>query len=135
MNEQVEKANRAAGGEEESRYAQYTLADMRANVDAGGLTFNAFEPWLLTTANGGALDATIKAGFKKIQDKYASVSGDALPPVPATWSMTPSSEDLATPFGQLYTLLVTESDPDSDGSLVNTMNKSADELKIPRLAQ
>jgi iron uptake system component EfeO len=135
MNEQVEKANKAAGGEEESRYAQYTLADMRANVAAGVTTFQAFEPWLLTTSDGANLATQIKAGFQKIQDKYNSFSGDALPPVPATWSMMPSADDLATPFGQLFALLSQESNPNTDGSLVNAMNKSADALKIPRLAE
>jgi iron uptake system component EfeO len=135
MNEQVEKANKAAGGEEESRYAQYTLADMRANVEAGVVTFQKFEPWLLTAPDGAALANEIKTGFQKIQDKYNSISGDALPPVPATWSMMPSQADLATPFGQLFTLLENESNPDTDGSLVSSMNKSADALKIPRLAE
>ena len=133
MNEQVEKAIKAAGGEEESRYAQYTLADMRNNVAAGVETFDAFKPWLLTTTNGAALASQIQSGFQKIQDKYNSIQGDALPPVPGSWSMTPTAEDRATPFGQLFTLLEDESNPDTDGSLVNTMNKSADELKIPRL--
>jgi iron uptake system component EfeO len=133
MNEQVEKATKAAGGEEESRYAQYTLADMRNNVDAGVQTFAAFKPWLLTTTNGAALASQIDTGFQKIQAKYNSIEGDALPPVPAGWSMSPTAEELATPFGQLFTLLQDESNPDLEGSLVNTMNKSADELKIPRL--
>ena len=42
MNEQLEKASKAATGEEESRYAQYTLADMRANIEAGEQTYSAF---------------------------------------------------------------------------------------------
>src|SRR5262249_55052923 len=51
MGEQVEKANKAATGEEESRYAQYTPADMRANVEAGIAIYGEFRPWLL--ASGG----------------------------------------------------------------------------------
>jgi iron uptake system component EfeO len=133
MTEQVEKATKAAGGEEESRYAQYTLADMRANVAAGIKTYDSFEAWLKSAPNGVALDTGIRAGFQRIQDKYNSISGDALPPVPTTWSMTPSAEELATPFGQLFALLKNESDPETAGSLVNTMDKSADALNIPRL--
>ena len=133
MNEQVEKANKAITGEEESRYAQFTLADMRTNVDAGLQTYNAFRSWLLSKG-GASDDVTIKAGFDKIRAKYDSYAGDSLPPVPATWSPEmPSAEDLATPFGQLFQLLEDESNPDTSGSLVNTMNHSADLLGIPQL--
>ncbi len=135
MNEQVEKANKAASGEEESRYAQYTLADMRANVEAGVATYNAFRPWL--TAQGGSdLDAKIQAGFARLQNKYQNIAGDAIPQVPATWSSTnPSTSDLATPFGQLYQLVKQEADPEHAGSLVNVMTQSADRLGIPQLPQ
>jgi iron uptake system component EfeO len=134
MREQIEKADKAATGEEESRYAQYTLADMRANVEAGVKTYEAFKPWLLSLEGGKALDTQIATGFKRIQDHYASLPGDALPEVPAHWSsQQPSAQDLATPFGQLYQLLSTESDSDQDGSLVNSMEASADLLGIPRL--
>lgn len=134
MNEQVEKANKAASGEEESRYAQYTLADMRANVDAGVSIYAAFKPWLLSKSGGKDLDTKISAGFKRIQDHYATLSGDSLPEVPNTWSSDhPSDQDLATPFGQLYQVLAAESDPARDGSLVSAMEASADVLGIPRL--
>ncbi len=135
MNEQLEKASKAATGEEESRYAQYTLADMRANIEAGEQTYSAFRAWLLDRG-GAALDVQIHAGFQRLQIKYASYSGDALPAVPPTWSTTsPSAADLATPFGQLYQLLLQESDPDRSGSLINVMNQSADLLGIPQLPQ
>jgi iron uptake system component EfeO len=134
MGEQIEKANKAATGEEESRYAQYTLADMRANVEAGREIYGAFKPWLLSRSGGKELDAKIVAGFKRIQDHYASLSGDALPEVPATWtSDEPSAEDLATPFGRLYERLTNEADPEREGSLVSEMEASADLLGIPRL--
>ncbi|HLL53922.1 MAG TPA: imelysin family protein [Myxococcaceae bacterium] len=126
MAEQLEKTRLAATGEEESRYARHTLADMRANVTAGVETYKAFQPWLRSLRGGPALDARILAGFQRLQDRYASLPGDALPEVPATWSsQNPSAEDLATPFGQLYQLLEEEADPDRDGSLVNAMNASA----------
>ncbi|PTL75265.1 EfeM/EfeO family lipoprotein [Vitiosangium sp. GDMCC 1.1324] len=134
MGEQVEKANKAASGEEESRYAQYTLADMRANVEAGISIYGYFKPWLLEQPGGKEQDARIAAGFQRVQERYASLTGDALPEVPATWSSAkPSAQDLSTPFGQLYQVLVTESDPDATGSLVSEMNTSADLLGIPRL--
>ena len=134
MREQIEQANRAASGEEESRYAQYTLADMRANVEAGVYTYEAFKPWLLSLDGGKALDVKVTAGFKRIQDHYATLPGDALPEVPAHWSaQQPSAEDLATPFGQLYQRLTDEADGDRDGSLVEAMEASADLLGIPQL--
>jgi iron uptake system component EfeO len=134
MSEQIEKANRAASGEEESRYAQYTLADMRANVEAGVSIYAAFKPWLLEQKGGKELDVKIAAGFKHIQDHYASLPGDALPEVPSTWSSEhPSAQDLATPFGQLYQTLTNEAEPDTDGTLVSSMNAAADALGIPLL--
>lgn len=134
MSEQIEKADKAASGEEESRYAQFTLADMRANVEAGVSIYAAFQPWLLEKDGGEALDAKITAGFKRIQDHYAALSGDALPEVPASWSSSdPSAQDLSTPFGQLYKGLTAEAEPEQDGSLVHSMNTAADLLGIPRL--
>lgn len=134
MGEQIEKTTKAATGEEESRYAQYTLADMRANVEAGVDIYAAFKPWLLSIEGGQELDTKIAAGFKRIQDHYATLPGDALPEVPASWSsQEPSAQDLATPFGQLYQLLAEEADPDREGSLVHSMEASADLLGIPLL--
>lgn len=135
MNEQLEKANKAASGEEESRYARYTLADMRANVEAGVQIYGYFRPWLMEKG-GAELDGQIQAGFQRIKDRYAAYPGDALPAVPPTWSsVSPSMTDLSTPFGQLFQLLKREADPDVAGSLVNAMTRSADLLGIPQLAE
>ena len=134
INEQVEKANLAATGQEESRYAQYTLADMRTNVGAGQLTYQAFQPWL-KQKGGATLDTQISAGFARLQAAYGALSGDALPPVPSTWSATPSSADLATPFGMLYQAIAAEADAMRPGSLVQVMNQSADLMAIPQLPQ
>ncbi len=134
IEEQVEKADRAATGEEESRYSQITLADMRANLEGGQKTYEAFAPWLLTTANGKDLDARIRAGFARLQSAYDAISGDALPPVPSTWSsQNPSAADQATPFGVLFMRIRAEADPKTAGSLVSDMNLAADALGIPQL--
>ena len=132
MTEQVEKATMAATGEEESRYAQYTLADMRANVEAGVAIYGEFRPWLLASG-GAAQDAKINARFAALGAEYAALTGDALPPVPASWSAHPSEADLATPFGRLYQAVARESDPESDESLVGAMRQAADLLHIPQL--
>lgn len=132
MSEQVEKADKAASGEAESRYAQFTLADMRTNVAAGVAIYGTFQPWLRSVAGGAEADAQIGAGFARLQAAYGLLDGDALPPVPDDWSsVAPSPADLATPFGMLYTTLQRESDPAQDGSLVNAMTRSAALLGIP----
>jgi iron uptake system component EfeO len=136
MEEQLEKADLAATGEEESRYAQYTLADMRANVEAGVKTFAAFKPWLKSKPGGQALIDKIDADFGRVNAAYAQLSGDALPPVPATWSsQSPSAADLATPFGMLWGVLHAEADPATAGTLVSDMNESAQLLGIPELPE
>jgi len=134
MGEQLEKARKAATAREESRYAQYTLADMRANVQAGQDTYNFFRAALLAKKGGDALDKQINASFKRLLDQYATYSGDALPPVPQGFNLNnPSDADLATPFGQLYKVLTEEADETREGSLVHAMSESADLLGIERL--
>jgi iron uptake system component EfeO len=132
--EQVEKIGKAATGEEESRYAQYTLADMRANVEAGEATYDAFRPWLLSKAEGGEVDEAIRAGFDRLSSAYDAIPGDALPPVPEGWTEeAPTAEQLATPFGELFSLVQRESDDTTPGSLAYEMNRSADLLGIDPL--
>lgn len=136
MQEQVEKANKAATGEEESRYAQYTLADMRVNVAAGVATYDNFAAWVKSSAGGADADTAIRAGFARIDAAYGMLSGDALPPVPTDWSsLAPSTTDQATPFGMLYMLLLHEADLTQSGSLVSAMDDSANLIGIPQLPQ
>jgi iron uptake system component EfeO len=135
MGEQIEKADLAVTGAEESRYAQFTLGDMRTNVSAGKKTFQAFKPWLKSKM-GDAQITAIETAFARVDAAYAMLDGDALPPVPSTWSsLHPSDADLATPFGMLWFVLHTEADPDSEGSLVFWMNAAAATLGIPELPQ
>lgn len=134
MMEQIEKVEKVASGEEESRYAQYTLADMRTNVQAGVATYQFFQPWLLAQTGGAAADQAIAAGFARILAAYAKIPGDAVPAVPPTWSSEmPSMADLQSAFGQLWQVLRHEADPKVPDSLVAAMNHSADLLAIPKL--
>ena len=136
MQEQLEKTNLAATGEEESRYAQHTLADMRGNVEGGRKIFAAFEPWLQSQPDGSALVDAVNAGLSRIDAKYAELGGDAIPPVPETWSsQNPSDADLQTPFGKLYALLESETDASREGSTVQQMTRAAEVLQIPELAE
>lgn len=136
MSEQVEKVALASTGEDESRYAQYTLGDMRANLEGGVEIYAAFKPWLESLDGGSALDADIQAGFARLESAYAAVQGDAIPEVPETWNPDdPSEEDLATDYGQLWLLVSTEADPEVAGSLVERMGAAADLLGIPQLPE
>jgi iron uptake system component EfeO len=136
LGEQKEKIELAADGQDESRYSQHTLADMRANLLGGKNTYEAFRGAVRAKAGGSALDADILAGFDRVSALYAGVSGDALPPVPAGFDpKAPTTAQLATPYGQIFAGLTTESDPTNSGSLVSKMSAAADLLGIPALPQ
>jgi iron uptake system component EfeO len=138
MNEQQEKVNNAANGEEESRYSQRTMADLRSNLDGTTAIYALFRGWLeskpatATMFAGSDIDAAITAGFGKLDTLYTAVPGEAIPQPPATWSAeNPSAADLQTPFGQLYQGIHQAVDPKTDGSLVVEMNDGATLLGIP----
>lgn len=133
MREQSEKTELAASGEDESRYAQRTLDDMRANLDGAKAVFNAFQPWIEASTEKSK---DIQDGFNEISDAYAAVQGPALPAVPDGFNPSaPSDDDLATPYGKLWKLLVDQTNLDDDASLVSTMSAAADEMNIPVLPQ
>ena len=132
MEEQLEKTTFAATGEEESRYAHHTLADMRANLEGAAATYEAFRPWLQGKGET-ALDQEIVTGLARVKAGFSVVTGDALPTPPRTWSsVNPSAADRRTPFGKLYTLVETET-ATTGTSLVASMGKAADALGIPAL--
>ncbi len=140
MNEQREKVNKASTNEEESRYSQRTLADIRDNLAGTGKIYALFEPWLMTKANAGkdgkATDASIQVGMKKLGDLYSSIAGDAIPQPPSTWSaQSPSAADLQTPFGTLYTGVRAAVDPTVTGSVVDQMNVAAVALGFPQFQE
>ena len=136
MVEQVEKIRLAAEGQDESRYAQHTLADMRANLDGSKNTYAGFSAWLKTKDGGTALDQDIQARFASVTTLYATVSGDALPAVPAGFMLdAPTAAQLATPYGVIFAGLTTQSDPANPDSLVSKMTAAADLLGIPQLPQ
>jgi len=131
MNEQREKVNKAASEEEESRYAQRTLADLRDNLAGTQRAYALFQGWLKTKPNGAAIDADILASFADLETTYAGFPGDAIPAPPATWSAeTPSAADLQTQFGRLYSAVQAAVDPNEAGSAVDGMNRAAVELGL-----
>ena len=133
MQEQREKVNLAATGEDESRYSENTLADMRANLEGGREVYARFSDWV--RAEGGEdLDARIDAGFARLDEAYAATGGDSLPAVPEGWNPdAPDPAQLETPYGQLWSLLERESNPLEASSLVADMNTAADAIGIPIL--
>jgi iron uptake system component EfeO len=135
MNEQKEKVNLAATGEEESRYADLTLFDLRNNLDGTRKAYEAFRGWVQARHGAGA-DAMLEARFAALAALYASIPGDALPPVPADWSSDkPTPADLATPFGALWQAVREAVDPDRDGSVVFEMNQIAVLLGFPEFVE
>ncbi|HVU03738.1 MAG TPA: imelysin family protein [Polyangiaceae bacterium] len=134
MAEQAEKVNKAASEEEESRYSERTMADIRDNLAGTKKIYAIFRPWLLSKAEGDAIDADVEKSFDDLGAAYDAVPGDAFPELPATWSSeNPSTEDLATPFGVLFTAVHHAVDPQVKGSTVEGMGRAADALGLSRL--
>jgi iron uptake system component EfeO len=154
MNEQQEKVDKASTDQEESRYSQRTMADIRANLEGTEKIYALFQPWIRAkkaaadagTADAGAgaadagaplggtqIDANIEQGFATLQTLYGAVSGDAIPQPPATWSSeNPTATDLQTPFGVLYSGVHAAVDPNSPSSIVAQMNDAAVLLGFPQ---
>jgi iron uptake system component EfeO len=131
-NEQSEKVDRAATGREESRYAQTTLRDLRANREGCLAAYRLFQPWLL--ARGRAeLDAQVMAGFTRLAQAYDATPGAAIPRPPETWSgLSPKPEHLHTPFGELFSVVSGETDDKRAGSLSHSLMSVADALGLPK---
>ncbi|HVY37893.1 MAG TPA: imelysin family protein [Polyangia bacterium] len=144
MNEQQEKVDKASTDQEESRYSQSTMADIRNNLAGSQRVYALFQPWIRSKSaagdagapeDGPAIDDAIQAGFAALQAVYDGIAGDAIPQPPATWSSAnPTSDDLATPFGMLYQGVHQAVDPERPGSIVAEMNAAAVLLGFPELA-
>lgn len=140
MNEQREKVTKAATGQEESRYSQRTLADVRDNLAGTRTIYALFTPWLIKKSGDGAsgvtIDGDIQSGFDALGTAYSTDPGAAFPAPPATWSsVAPTAEDLATPFGKLYSVVEHAVDPTRPGSVVDEMNAAATLLGYPQFVE
>jgi iron uptake system component EfeO len=136
MNEQKEKVNLAATGEEESRYANLTLFDLRNNLEGTRKVYELFRPWIQSKATGDDPDAKIEARLAALATLYAQTPGDSLPAVPADWSSDrPTPASLATPFGMLWKTVHESVDPAADGSVVFEMNQVAALLKFKQFSE
>jgi len=131
-NEQLEKIDRAATGREESRYAQTTLRDLRANREGCLAAYRIFRPWLLARGQS-QLDARVMAGFARLARAYDANPGAAIPRPPAGWSsLTPKPEHADTPFGKLFSVVRRETDDQQAGSLSHSLMSVADALGLPK---
>ncbi len=134
MNEQKEKVNLAATGEEESRYSNITLFDLHNNLAGTKTIYAIFQPWVLS--KGGDQDDMIESGFAHLDALYNGTTGDALPAVPTDWSSdAPTPTDLASPFGKMWAGVHEAVDPTADGSVVFEMNEVAVELGFPEFVE
>jgi iron uptake system component EfeO len=136
MNEQKEKVDLASSGQEESRYSQLTLFDLRNNLMGTENIYALFQPWIAARSKDGSENTMIEAGFAKLDADYTAVSGDAIPPTPPDWSSDmPTTADLATPFGTLWESVHEAVDPTTPGSVVYEMNAVATLLGFPQFVE
>ncbi len=138
MNEQKEKVNLAATGEEESRYAQTTLFDLRNNLDGTTKIYDYFQPWIDSHSGGNGVDSMIQSGFKKLDTicTRPSVRATRCRRRRPTWSSDmPTTADLATPFGMLWESVHQAVDPTTTGSVVFEMNMAATMLGFPQFVE
>jgi iron uptake system component EfeO len=130
MIEQQDKVNLAVTGEEESRYANITLADLRNNLDGTQNIYDLFRDWIHSKAAGGSSDSKIQARFDELATIY--LAGDALPDVPPGWAADhPTPENLATPFGMMWQTIHESVDPGNESSVVFELNQIASLLGLP----
>ena len=139
VREQREKVQKASSNEEESRYSQRTMADLRGNLTGSKMVYALFQPWLTSKSSpsdpakdGKTIDAQILQGLAALEGAYGAVKGDAIPAPPATWSAEmPSASDLEAPFGRLYTVVQDAVNPARGGSVVAQLNDAAGVLGFP----
>ena len=136
MNEQAEKVNLAATGEEESRYANITLFDLRNNLDGTQKIYQLFRDWIHSKPDGNEPDAAIVSRLAALESLYVSLLASGFPPVPDDWSSdAPTPANLATPFGMLWKAVHDAVDPSASGSIVFEMNRIAVLLGFPQFVE
>ena len=132
MSEQKEKVELAVTGEEESRYANITLFDLRCNLEGTRKVYGLFREWIHTKSTGPNSDSSLRDKFLELERLYGLTSDDALPAAPIDWRPdAPTPDNLATPFGTLWKNLREQTDPHANGSVVYEMNQIATLLALP----
>ena len=134
VEEQREKVNKASSNEEESRYAQRTMTDLRDNLAGTRKAYAIFQAWILSKPGGADIDKKITDGLATLDTAYGKIDGEAIPTPPTTWQAeNPSATDLQTPFGSLYTTVHTSVNPDWPDSVVAQLKDAGKLLgfKVP----
>lgn len=131
IEEQAEKVALSATGQDESRYAQRTLADMRANLEASRAVLDAYAPLIAQHDDARPHVDAVRAHLARLETAYGT-EGDALPPVPEGFDPDAPSDDA---YGQLHALLAEQSDPEVDGSLAHHLRAAGLAMGIPPLAR
>lgn len=136
MNEQKDKVNRGATVQEESRYANLTLSDLRNNLEGTRKVYRLFRAWIRSKPTGAMADAALQGKFAELEMLYAATTSDALPAAPADWSSDhPTPANLATPYGTLWQIVHEAVDPSNEGSVVFEMNRIAALLGFPEFVE
>jgi iron uptake system component EfeO len=136
MSEQKEKVDLAVTGEEESRYANITLFDLRCNLEGTRKIYNLFRDWIHSKSSGPNSDTALREKFLELEILYSATSDDALPAAPIDWRPgAPTAANLATPFGTLWQSVREQVDPDNSGSVVYEMNQIATLLDLPTFVE
>jgi len=137
MREQQKKVNLAVTSEEESRYANITMLDMRNNITGTQRSYELFREWILSKAAAESSDQQIVTRLDDLGKTYEAYrKGDSLPDVPEGWSSAnPSPASLSTPFGILWQQIRESVDPASHGSVVFEMNQIAALLGFPEVIE
>jgi iron uptake system component EfeO len=131
MSEQREKVKLAVRGEEESRYANITLFDLRNNLEGTRKVYVLFRDWILAKS-AETSDRRILDRLGTLMEAYYTTNSDSLPEIPQGWSSdSPSPDSLNTPFGALWMEIHSAVDPATDGSVVFEMNRVAGVLGFP----
>ena len=121
MLEQQEKVNLAAKRQEESRYSNVTLFDLRNNLTGTDQVYGLFREWI-RAKSAESSDLHIQTTFSSLSVAYQSPNGNSLPQVPVDWSDDPSPSALQTPFGALWLQIHDSVDPSRPESVVSEMN-------------
>jgi iron uptake system component EfeO len=136
MHEAKDKVNLATTGEEESRYANITLFDLRNNLDGTQKVYSLFRDWIRSKSAGAEYDSSLQEKFDELGMLYSTVTSDSLPDAPRDWTPdAPTPDNLATPFGALWQRVHESVDPNSDHSVVFEMNHIASLLGLPEFIE
>jgi iron uptake system component EfeO len=123
MSEQQEKVSLAATGEEESRYSNVTLFDLRNNLTGTNQVYGLFREWI-RAKSAESSDDNIQTKFTSLKRAYSSPDSDSLPQAPDGWSSeNPTPDALRTPFGSLWLQIHEVVDPNRPESVVSEMNR------------